>query len=41
MPAKRGCKTTKTVVKKATTTVECIASVVASVVYLEEWKNGC
>ena len=41
MMEKREVEIKELIVKKATTTVECIASVVASVVYLEEWKNGC
>ena len=41
MMEKREVEIKKLIVKKATATVENIASVVASVVYLEEWKYGC
>lgn len=41
MMEKREVEIKQLIVKKATVTVENNASVVASVVYLEEWKYGC
>ena len=41
MMEKREVEIKQLIVEEATTTVKDIASVVASVVYLEEWKNGC
>ncbi len=41
MMEKRDVEIKNLIVEKATATVKEIASVVASVVYLEEWKYGC